>query len=190
MIITFVLLFTFSCSLINREEYTDINNYESYLSLLKNSSDVQSGLFIFPSSVDVENVIEFKYVKEDGFFDGSYIFYLVCNYDDISYKNEIDRIKNIFINYGNLIKTPLYLNDNIYITISDVYGTYEYVIFDDSNNKVAYIFNQLLDFDDISDEYILKNYKVSKDKRDSNRPGYNMYYNYNSNGDSVKFNEM
>lgn len=143
----------------------DISNYNVLLDKLKNKSDVHSKLLIFPTIND--NITDFKYEEQDGLFDGSYYLYIVATYNIEGYNKEIDRISNISFNDRKIIK-----NNNMYVSIYDRMGTYEYVILDENNNKIIYIFNQLFDFKetDIKEEYILNYIKGNL------KYGYNMYY--------------
>lgn len=169
-------------------EKNDIENYEKYLSELQFNTDVHSKLFIFPSKVNKENVEAFQYLRQDSLFDGSYLFYVIVNYDETEYNSEIQRLKelNRLFKYG--VKYPIYVESlkyPAYITISDGYDTYEYALVDSENKKIIYVFSQLYYYDSkLKADYLIE-YKVPKDKRDTKRPGYNMYYYYDENGVGV-----
>ena len=63
---------------------------------------------------------------------------------------------------------------------------------DNENKTIAYIFNQLFNWDEIeiNDEYLLKNYSVNSNDKDVNQNGYNMYYFYDKNGIGTGYNEI
>lgn len=190
--IVIVLLLITGCS-INYKEYNDIDNYSNYLISLRDNTDAHSYLSIFPDEIVNNNVEEFRYLSEDGLFDGDYLFYLVVNYDKESFYNEKDRISNITINYKNLEKKILYseegFNYPVYISIFDNNGSFEYALADEENYKIIYIFNQFFMWDKIE---INKNYEPIDYKvpiKDIKREGYNMYYFFNKNGDGIMFNE-
>lgn len=176
------------------KDKTNVEEYAQALIELKDNSDAHSGLFIFPESVNVSNVKEYKYLMRDDLFNGSYLFYLVVNYTDEDYNAEVERLKNIKAEYPNSVKNPLYNKIELptYITIFDGNGSYEYVMLDNENKTIAYIFNQLFNWDEIeiNDEYLLKNYSVNSNDKDVNQNGYNMYYFYDKNGIGTGYNEI
>ena len=132
-------------------KYNNIDNYNHYLNKLHNNSDVHSDLEIFPKQIN-GNVLDFKYYRQDGLFDGSYLFYLIVNYDEEQYISEENRIHNISINSNGKYKSPIYEPDKFkypaYITIYDGFGTYEYALLDEKTHSIIYVFNQLIPWDD------------------------------------------
>ena len=166
-------------------EKNDIENYEIYLKELIESEDAHSKLFIFPEKVKKDNVEDFQYLKKDGLFDGSYLFYVIIKYEEKEYNKEIERLKNIKRVFNGDSKNILFV-DSIkyptYITICDGLDTNEYAMLDKDNFKIIYVFNQLFNSNNnLKDEYIL-NYTVPRDKRDRNNIGFNIYYYYDEFG--------
>lgn len=176
------------------KDKTDIENYSVSLVELRENSDAHSGLFIFPDDVKVDNVKEFKYLTRDDLFNGSYLFFLVQKYSNEEYSAEVERLKNVKAEFPESVKNPLYIkNENpTYITIFDGNGSYEYALLDAENKTIVYVFNQLFEWDDVNldENYMLKNYSVSTNDKDTNRNGYNMYYIYDKNGTGTSSDEI
>lgn len=170
----------------------DINKYSEILDKLRNTEDVNSGLYIFPEYNHY--ITDLKYEAKDGFFDGSYYLFAAASYDDVEWVNEITRIKNISVQYKDTSKELLHadLRYDTYIAIYDGYGTYEYVLVDEANKKIVYVFNQSFGWNiiDIKPEYKLSNYTVPVEQRDPKNKGYNMYYIVSSNGKAVRFDKQ
>lgn len=188
IILSILIICGVSIFIINKEkiyEKKDIDKYKEYLSELKNNSDVHSKLFIFPDEINKDNVEEFQYLKKDGLFDGSYLFYIIVKYDEKEYNKEIDRLKKIKRIFNGFDKFILYTEElkyHTYITICDGMDTFEYALLDDNNKKIIYVFRQLFNSNNnLKDDYLLK-YKVPNDKKDKNSIGFNMYYFYDEFG--------
>lgn len=193
-VITFysLLIMTFAYIFVGDiKTYEDESNYEVYLSDLIQNNDVHSLLYIFPSTLKNGQVTEFKYMEQDGLFDGSYYYYLVMNYDEDNYDKEYKRISNLELNYGSTKKTPIkdYIKYDTFITIYNNYNTYEYALFDKENNRIIYIFNQLFNWNEIGleNKYTLTEYNI--DIKDTKQLGYNMYYLYDKYGNGISYDE-
>lgn len=155
-----------------KDEYNEITNYSTYKRELVNNTDVHSKLVIFPDKIDEKNVIDFQYLKEDGLFDGAYLFYLAIDYDKDLFLKEANRIKELHTIYDDTV-----LSFPTYLTILDGYGTYEYVILDEEDDKIIYIFNQLLDW---SKTKIEKDYILQEENINIKLIGYNTYIDNDS----------
>lgn len=172
--------------LISRKEvksFNDLDKYDEYLSNLRDNSDAHSKLLIFPNKIEKEKVEEFEYLSVEGLFDGSYLFYIIVNYDDNSLKKEIERIKQIKRTYNGkdkFIISEENLKYPTYITICDGMDTYEYAMID--GNKIVYVFRQIFTANNKLDKKYELEYIVPRDKRDKYTPGYNMYYFYDKYG--------
>ena len=176
------------------EKYTDVINYDKYKKELIKNLDVQSSLYIFPENVELDNVVKFNYMKEDGLFEGGYILFLEYQYDNDSYKKEIERLKEIRSNILGNQKKILYTEDGFnypaYITIFDGIGSYEYALVDRDNLKIIYVFDQILNINEIDEVYRPVNYKVPVDNRDIKKSGFNIYYHYDYNGTGINIKEV
>ena len=193
LIIVFLILITFIALphilFKSPEIEADINKYNEILDKLRNTEDVNSALLIFPEYNYY--ITDLKYESKDGFFDGSYYLFVVAEYDTVEWINELTRIKNISVEYSDTSKGLLYaeLRYNTYIAIYDGYGTYEYILVDEENHKMVYVFNQSFGWNviDIKPEYKLSNYSVPQASRDPKNKGYNMYYKVSPNGKAIRF---
>lgn len=187
-------------------EYEDVLNYENYLYELKNTSRIGTGLLIFPEKINKDEVINFKYTKDSPDFELGYSMYLVMDYDNDTYLKETERIKNLSAKFKNFEKKPLYTENGFeypaYITIFDggyediyyiidKYNTFEYVLLDEQNTMIIYVFSKYLSWSElkIDEKYLPKNYDVSQENKDNKRTGYNMYYYYLPNGDGIFYND-
>ncbi len=174
-------------------ENTNIDEYESTLKELKENSDAHSLLYIFPDSVNKDNVLEYKYAESDGLFDGSYLFYLVEKYNEENFNNEVERLNSIKVEFKEETKSILYTEEGFnypaYVTIYDNNGTSEYALVNKEDSTIIYVFMQLFNESDsnIDEKYFPVDYHVNK--KDTKRDGYNMYYHFYKNGDGYMFGE-
>lgn len=178
-----------------KEEHSDVSNYKDYLTKLKDDPTVHSGLYIFPEEIKKDNVKMFKYIKADNALEKSYLYYLVYNMDEDSYKAEEERLKNISVKFGDVNKKILSSKEGFkygaYISIFDTKGIYEYALLNKSENTIIYVFNQLLDWKDagVKETVIPQDYSVKDEIKDSEIDGYNMYYIYDESGNEIYFKE-
>ena len=170
--------------------------YSSNLTKLIESQDVRSGLKIFPTEVNKDKVKEFKYYSEDDLFVGSYLYYLVVDYDKDEFNAEVERIKSVNQPFRDIVKNIFFAKTGFkypaYITIWDGNGTYEYALVDEENTTIAYVLNQLFDWKDtdIAEEYLPKDYSVPSTSKDTGKDGYSMYYVYDEFGTGYRFDEL
>ena len=203
--VVFVFLLTVGA---DTYDNSNINNYSTYLEEYKSHEkyDVHSGMEIFPENVDATKIQEFKNIYSEGLFDGSYLFYLVVNYNEEEFVKEEERIKNLsatstyyegvfnFKNPTEVTKYPLYTEYGFkypaYVTVFDPYvNQYEYALFDRENTRIIYVLDQLYEWDEISEDYIPDNYSVPKKYVDTPNKGFNMYYGYDSKGNGSFYKE-
>lgn len=179
-----------------KEDHTNIDEYNSNLTKLIESKDVRSGLKIFPSEINKDKVKEFKYYSADDLFVGSYLYYLVVDYDKDEFNTEVERIKSVNQPFRDIVKNIFFAKTGFkypaYITIWDGNGTYEYAIVDEENTKIAYVFNQLFDWKDtdVAEDYLPKDYSVPSTSKDTGKDGYSMYYVYDEFGTGYRFDEL
>ena len=179
-----------------KEDHTNIEEYSSNLTKLIESQDVRSGLKIFPTEVNKDKVKEFKYYSEDDLFVGSYLYYLVVDYDKDEFIAEVERIKSVNQPFRDIVKNIFFAKTGFkypaYITIWDGNGTYEYALVDEENTTIAYVLNQLFDWKDtdIAEEYLPKDYSVPSTSKDTGKDGYSMYYVYDEFGTGYRFDEL
>ena len=179
-----------------KEDHTNIEEYSSNLTKLIESQDVRSGLKIFPTEVNKDKVKEFKYYSADDLFVGSYLYYLVVDYDKDEFNAEVERIKSVNQPFRDIVKNIFFAKTGFkypaYITIWDGNGTYEYALVDEENTTIAYVLNQLFDWKDtdIAEEYLPKDYSVPSTSKDTGKDGYSMYYVYDEFGTGYRFDEL
>lgn len=179
-----------------KEDHTNIDEYSSNLTKLIESQDVRSGLKIFPTEVNKDKVKEFKYYSADDLFVGSYLYYLVVDYDKDEFNAEVERIKSVNQPFRDIVKNIFFAKTGFkypaYITIWDGNGTYEYALVDEENTTIAYVLNQLFDWKDtdIAEEYLPKDYSVPSTSKDTGKDGYSMYYVYDEFGTGYRFDEL
>ena len=115
------------------------NNYNMYIEGYKNNSDIHSELGYFPQKIESDHVLDFAEYNRDGLFDGSYFIYLKYKYNENDFKDELEKIEKISnkkINDNNNQYVAYVLND-------DGYNTKEYVLIDEDNKTMVYVFCQL-----------------------------------------------
>ena len=99
--------------------------------------------FLFPSCIQSGEIKAFCYSKTDKYLQRTYYrseFYLAWHVDEETFASEIDRISSI----ETWCKTPKYTSDLFglpaYIGIYNFYGEFEYVIIDESNLTLYYVY--------------------------------------------------
>ena len=152
-IITIIVNFINSATFIRKNINIDVSNYNMYIQQYRDAFDVHSELQSFPSIVEQDNVLEFSEFNRDGLFDGSYFICLKYQYNDETFDNEYDRIKNLSIREVDETNGE-YL---AYIISDDTFNTKEYVLVNKEEMRMVYIFCQLFEQDEID---VDKNYFV------------------------------
>ncbi len=105
---------------------------------------LQTGLIIFPETIP-QNVVEpeFRFRWRDYFNTPMHEIFLQCNYDDATYKKEIDRLEKTAKVYGNRRENLLHKkNENYpyeaYVSIENHQLSYEYAMIT-GFNQITYI---------------------------------------------------
>ena len=163
------------------ERYTSKEQYKDCLDKAIANSDFHSELYIFPKEVKQECITDFIYKTKDSLFNGSYYFYLVCEYTQAEFDAELTRIASIKATFtkDNKEKSIIKFEDkSMYLTI-DKDSRYEYVKYDTSKLEIAYVSNQLFEWTnvEIDNNHRMGNVKIPKELDDGNG-SYNMYYSY------------
>lgn len=117
----------------------NIDNYELYINEYIKNDDIHSNLSSFPKNIDKNNVLSFGEYNRDGLFDGSYFIYLRYQYEEELFNKELSRIKVL----SNKKIENKDINYIAYIINDDYHGTSEYVLIDETNYQIIYVFNQL-----------------------------------------------
>lgn len=176
----------FSLLLVSCKTYTrsNIEQYQADLEEYREKSDFHSRLYIFPDVLCGEAVKYFVSETED-LFNGSYFFYLVLNYDKEMFDSEVGRlieINAVFEKYDYKTKPILYYPDqSAFLTIMKS-GRYEYVLYNKETLQIAYVSNQLYQWEDLPllPEHEMPSLEVPTELDDGNN-SYNIYYLYEKN---------
>ena len=159
---------------------TNIDSYSKLLESSINNSDFHTDLYIFPRNTNIGTPKNFSYKRQDDLLNGSYFFYLVMNYDEATFNNELERLDKIEGHFSNGESKPIlhYEEESIYLTI-DRNNCYEYVKYDKQKLEIAYISNQLFSnlTAKVSEEHSLPKLTIPSNLDDGNN-SYNMYYFY------------
>ena len=169
------------CTSCNAFSSTDVSKYEEFYSECRKNADFHSQLLIFPDTIVFGTPTNFLYKKADDLFNGSYLFYLVMQYNEDAYKDEIQRLSSIEVNYSrfNATKKIIYFEDqSLYLTISRD-SRYEYALFNNETKEITYVSNQLYSWEKtgVSNKHIIEGVHIPTDFDDGNN-SYNIYYYY------------
>ena len=160
------------------EKYDNVDNYKEYLAKAIENSDFHTELYIFPSEISKDSVKNFIYRTKEGLLNGDYFFYLVMEYDETTYSNEIERLSNVKATFKEgTVKSVLHNEEKkVYLTIQQN-GRNEYAYYDESKHQIAYVSNQLFDWGmtGIDKEHYIDNVPIEEKDRYG---GYNIYYRY------------
>ena len=163
-----------------RDTRTNAEQYLDDLKYCRENKDFHSQLSIFPDSLNGE-IIKYFYMEESDLFTGSYFFYLVLQYDEDTFNNELARLNNVRSTFSrvNLVKPIIHFEEqSTYLTISRD-NRYEYVLYNKEKLEVAFVSNQLFTWDraQVLPEHAMPNVVVPVELDDGNNT-YNMYYYY------------
>lgn len=115
--------------------------------------DGYSGLKIFPENIKKEQIKEYYFESQDILEAPRAQVYALIEYKKDDYDKEIERLKQLMIEYGNERKGVMYNEEYFpkpaYISEYNWMGCYEYAIHDEKNNRIAYIFYQNIEPDDL-----------------------------------------
>ena len=160
--------------------HQDKEKYSEYLKTAIEYNDFHSELYIFPQEIEQEEIKTLTYETRDSLFNGSYFFYLVAQYDQTKFSAEINRLDNIKSTFKNgKTKSILkYEEQSLYLTINRDHR-YEYVKYNETTFEIAYISNQLYEWNDIeiSDNYQMGEVIIPEEIDDGGN-SYNLYYSY------------
>lgn len=151
---------------------TTNNNYKNVMDNYK--KETSELISIFPLSIDDDyNVFfekHYEYINcEEGLLWGPYYddvniteLYLYCNYDEISFNNEIDRLKTLKYKKNKIIYSKNLFKYPSYVSIYNRNHKFEYALIDESNLSIYYIYlssvsknNIVFDEDLLPKKYII-----------------------------------
>lgn len=130
--------------------YNSIEDYEKF-----EEFKGYSNLLIFPSQIPEKASNSSYYFKKDSsnLFDDDYQIYLMCQYDQQAYNQEVNRLAAIKQVCGEEIHYVWKDEKNFsFPAIVAIYNNnhcYEYALLDDINKKIYYIFLQFIYKEDV-----------------------------------------
>ena len=161
--------------------------------------EFNSGLYIFPENVSNALDVDYLYYTAIDFHSiGNNIIYAEVTYSEEDYIKEIERIANIEckikmspegdyhtnnINYSeDLFAYPAY------VAIYACNLRYEYVLMDEANHKIIYIYSHLKDMNGVIPQEYLPLEVIGKDMyENSSWDNINIYYSEDENGDHMSY---
>lgn len=157
---------------------TDAKNYRAKLLECREEADFHTELYIFPEDTNEGTPTNFFYRKMEDLFIGTYVLYLVMEYDEVHYLSEIDRLSKVEARFSNGETKSIIHNveNSVYLTIQ-MNGRYEYAKYNPDKYEIAYVSNQLSSWEasGVSKEHLID--VIPLDDEDA-PGGYNMYYYY------------
>ncbi len=156
-----------------KEVTTDINDYNKVFgtnAVEKYQSKWDMDEEIFPKSVENLNVKDFKMYYYNP-WDKEFLSYLVVDYDDNTYQEEVNRLTNLGIEeYQGIYSVTGFSKYNLVAMNSDSYLGFIYALNDDTNKRIIYVemifCNYVLDIDyekEINPDYLPDNFNAKMD---------------------------
>lgn len=169
---------------------SDIASYKRLYEELVAEVDFHTGLFVFPKDTNSGKPRKLYYKKVPDLLTGSFVFYLVMEYNEANFASELDRLSKIkqhfCIDESDLIvekidATKTIIHDEVnhaYVTICRN-NRYEYAMYNETNHEIAYVSNQLEPWlvTGVKNEHIITDFNVPEEIDDGNN-SYNLYYYY------------
>ena len=160
------------------------SNVEDYFDIMKEcreNSDFHTQLYLFPETIENTEIVTFLYQETSDLFTGSYFFYLVLTYSQEGFETELNRLSNVKAEYKNGVIKPVlsYPELSSFLTINKDHR-YEYAIYDKENLEIAYISNQLYEWEQLTilkEKHYMPTF-VIPEQYDDGKNTYNMYYYY------------
>lgn len=172
----FPALFCTSCFKVDKR--SDVESYIDILKECRDESDFHSELFIFPETIEGKEVKAFQFAHRSDLFTGSFLMYLVLQYQEADFAPELERISNVKATFksGEQKGTISYPENKLYLTVKQN-ARYEYAIYDESTFEIAYVSNQIFEWEDIAVEskHIIPELTIPAELDDRENM-YNMYY--------------
>ena len=174
----FPALFCVSC--MQKDERSDVESYIDILKECRDEADFHSELLIFPETIEGKEVRKFAYAHRSDLFTGSFLMYLVLEYKQEDFAPELERISNVNAEFKTGEKKGVisYPENKLYLAIKQN-ARFEYAIYDESTFEIAYVSNQIFDWDEtpVESKYIIPDVVIPTELVDRDDT-YNMYYLY------------
>lgn len=174
----FPALFCTACFKVDKK--SDVESYVEILKGCRDESDFHSELFIFPESIEGKEVKAFQYAHRSDLFTGSFLMYLVLQYDEADFAPELERISNTKTTFksGEHKGTIHYIENKLYLTVYQN-ARFEYAVYDETTFEIAYVSNQIFEWKDtpVEEKYRVPELTIPIELDDKENM-YNMYYLY------------
>lgn len=123
---------------------TDVSRYQEAMTLYTENVEYHTGLMIFPECIpDSVTDIDFYCLDHTMLFGSSGEFLLQCTYEEAEYQAEIERLQNIYKQYGTVKRPILYDETNFhypaYVAIDGHLGNYEYALLS-GEKEITYVY--------------------------------------------------
>lgn len=165
----------------------NVKTYNDVLKDAKDNPDFHTQLYVFPENTNIGTPTSFAYKSMADLLNGSYFFYLVMNYDEENFNNELTRLSNIEGHFANGETKSIihYEDESIYLTINRD-SKYEYVKYNKEKLEIAYVSNQLFSWMSarVDSKHSLPNLTIPSELDDGDN-SYNMYYFYSDEPDGM-----
>ena len=163
-----------------RDTRTNAEQYLDDLTEYRNKSDFHTQLYIFPNELKGE-IVKYFIMETSSLFTGSYFYYLVLQYDEETFNNELTRLSQVKSDFPkfNKVKPVIHFEEqSLYLTIFRD-NRYEYALYDKEKLEIAFISNQLFTWDQakVLPEHTMPSVVIPKELDDGNNT-YNIYYYY------------
>ena len=162
---------------------TTKSNPEEYLDLLKqcrDESDFHTELYIFPDTTKNTEIKSFYYSHTQDLFTGSFLLYLVLDYQETGFEAELERLSSVKATYkgGEEKHAISYPDQHLFLTIKQE-ARFEYAVYDKEKCEIAYVSNQIYNWDKIpvDSKYVIPDLIIPEELDDKNNT-YNIYYLY------------
>ena len=159
-LVCFVLILSFvSCSNMYEDIITsDINYYENIWSRSRRAGEPS---MLFPSTVAKEQCVNFYFNYQDIILAPSWQIFLKNQYDEETFLSEFNHLNTICEN-SPVCGDSEYFDTQVYATVWNWNGCFEYAIVDEEEKTVSYIYIQLINKEDlmIDEEYIPEGYEM------------------------------
>ncbi len=160
-------------------------------------TDIRSGLFVFPDSLEGLENVEYRYLCKEGLLDNAYGIYLKASYSEDAYQAETERLANIRCEVqlstksveNAITHTELLFHYPAYIAVYNTNMSFEYALADEENRCIIYVYLKLLEGGDFLPEAYLPLEFAGKSmlNYDTSWQNPNIYYATDTSGDHVYY---
>ena len=205
LIIALGWLFMYTGSSVAQEYFTidakEYGNWDGHIDLEKEELYSESGLYVFPENIsNAIDVDYFYYSGVDNHSISQYLIYAAVTYSKEDYECEKERLAKIKCdvvvdNDGTVVTNSIMYSEELfkYPSYVAVYASnlcYEYVLLDEENNQMIYIFSKLKDAQGIIPQIYLPTEINGIEMYDINDwENQNIYWSKDADGDYEFYNK-